>query len=143
MEQKENTLLSDKETIPTDDLIFSLIGDKKNLWKSIMEHMKEQYPESGGQWKYYNDGKRWLFKMIWKKKTVFWISLIKNTFRITFWFPDRAQQAIESSELPMSLKKEFTNAKKYGSTRGLTLIINDLSDVENVRVLVAIRTKIK
>lgn len=143
MAEKENLLFSDKKIIPNDDLIFSIIGDKKDLWISIMKYMQDNYEDSIGEWNYYNDGKRWLFKMLRKKKTVFWIGILEDTFRITFWFPDRAEPVIDESDLPGNIKDEFRNAKKYGSTRGLSIKMGDTTDVENVITLIGIRIKIK
>jgi hypothetical protein len=42
-----------------------------------------------------------------KKKTIFWISLIENTFQVTFYFGDKAEPLIEKSELPEKIKVEF------------------------------------
>ena len=61
MADKEENLLTDKLIYPTDDYIFSIIGDKKVLWQSIMNHMDVNYKDSSGEWNFYNDGKRWLY----------------------------------------------------------------------------------
>jgi hypothetical protein len=142
MTEKENLLLADKQVIPDDNLIFSILGDKKNLWERIMTHTQSNYENSTGEWRYYNDGKRWLFKMVQKKKTLFWISILEDTFRVTFWFPDRAEQLIEISDLPSVLKAEFKNAKKYGATRGVSIIMNNTTDVDNVLKLMEIKSKL-
>src|SRR5674476_809495 len=84
MADKEEILLTDKLIYPADDYIFSIIGDKKIFWQNIMNHMADNYKDSSGEWNFYNDGKRWLFKMIHKKKTIFWAAILTNTFRITF-----------------------------------------------------------
>jgi len=143
MEDKEKIMLSDKQVIPTDEYIFTIIGDKKKLWQSIMSYATENYKDSSGTWNYYNDGKRWLFKFIQKKKTIFWISILEDTFRVTFWFPDKAEPVIENSDLPPGLKNEFKSAKKYGSTRSVTIKMNKSEDVDNVLKLIAIKNMIK
>ena len=89
MADKEENLLTDKLIYPTDDYIFSIIGDKKIFWQNIMNHMADNYKDSSGEWNFYNDGKRWLFKMIHKKKTIFWAAILTDTFRITFYFGEQ------------------------------------------------------
>ena len=79
---------------------------------------------SSGEWNYYNDGKRWLFKMIWKKKTVFWISIPESAFRVTFWFGDKAEPLITGSDLPEVIKNDFKTSKKYGAVRAVSIIVN-------------------
>jgi hypothetical protein len=143
MAEKENLMLSDKQIIPTDEYIFSIIGDKKNLWQSIMNYASENYKDVSGSWNYYNDGKQWLFKLVQKKKTIFWLGVLKDTFRVTFYFGDKAELLIESSDLPGDIKDDFKTAKRYGSIRPVSIKMNDQRDVDNVLKLIAIKYKIK
>ncbi len=143
MSEIENILLADKDIYPSDDVIFSIIGDKKVFWQRIIDYMSANYKDSAGEWRFYNDGKRWLFKMVHKKKTVFWSSLITGTFRITFYLGNKAESIIENSDLSQSVKDEFKNAKKYGLIRPVTFIIKDSEDVDNVLKMIDLKTKIK
>ena len=143
MSEKENILLTDKEICPTDEYIFSILGDKKILWQSIMNHMINSYKDSAGNWNFYNDGKRWLFKMVLKKKTIFWAAILADTFRITFYFGNKAEPIIEDSDLPQTIKDEFRTAKRYGLIRPVSFKIMNKTDVENVMKLIAIKHKIK
>ena len=143
MSEKENLLLTDKQIYPTDELIFSIIGDKKIFWQTIMNHMSNNFRDSLGQWNFYNDGKRWLFKMVYKKKTIFWAGIITDTFRITFYLGNKAEAIIENSDLPQGIKEEFKTAKKYGLIRPVSFIIKDQTDVDNVLKMINIKIKIK
>jgi hypothetical protein len=136
-------MFSDKEIKPTEELVFSIIKEKKNLWHDLMNNVHENYPASSGDWHYYNDGKQWLFKMVLKKKTLFWLSLFKDTFRITFYFGDKALPVIEESNLPESIKNDFKTGKKYGAIRGITVLVNDESDVASIQKLIDIKSKMK
>ena len=49
--------------------------------------------------------------MIRKKKTLFWIGILQDTFRITFYFGDKAEPLIENSDLPATMKEDFKNGK--------------------------------
>lgn len=135
--------LNDKNIIPTDELIFSVIGDKKILWQRIMQYLAGNYSDISGSWNYYNDGKQWLYKLMRKKKTIFWAGLFDDTLRVTFWLSDKAGPLVEASMLPPSLKFEFINAKKYGLIRGVTILLNEQADADNVLTLVSIKLKIK
>jgi hypothetical protein len=143
MEEKEKPVLSDKSGIPTDDYIFSIIGERKVHWLTIMKYLAENYPDAAGSWNYYNDGKQWLFKLVRKKKTVFWSSILSDTFRITFYLGNKAETIIESSDLPQSIKEEFKTAKRYGSIRPVTIKIMDKTDVDNILKMIDIKTKLK
>jgi hypothetical protein len=143
MAEKENLLLTNKQIYPTDEYIFSIIGDMKIFWQSIMNYMINNYKDSVGEWNFYNDGKKWLFKMIHKKKTIFWAGILTDTFRITFYLGNKAETIIENSDLPQSIKEEFRTAKRYGLIRPVTFIIKEQTDVENVLKMIDIKSKIK
>jgi hypothetical protein len=143
MAEKENLMFSDPEIRPTDDLIFSIIGERKTHWLSIMEHLHQNYPDSSGEWNYYKDGHGWLFKMIKKKKTIFWSGIFDDTFRITFYFGDKAELIIDESDLPQIIKDGFKTAKKYGAIRPISVKVLEHSDVNTVLQLIAIKSKIK
>jgi len=142
MSESDPILLTDKNVHPTDDYIFSIIGEKKVLWQNIMGHMSSVYENSSGQWNFYNDGKRWLFKMVYKKKTIFWAAILAGTFRITFYFGNKAESVIANSDLPEKIKEEFKTAKRYGLIRPVTFIVNENADVENILKLIAIKSKL-
>jgi len=135
--------LPDKNIIPDDNLIFSIIGDKKPVWQAIMNHVHENYKEANGEWRFYNDGKQWLFKMQQKKKTIFWIAVLKDTFKITFYFGKKAEPLIDTSNLPQKIKDDFKTSKQYGLIKAISLKIAGMADVETVKELISVKTKIK
>ena len=143
MVENEKKILSDKSVIPDDEYIYSLIGNNKVHWKRIMDHVSENYKDTSGSWNYYNDGKQWLFKMVHKKKTIFWSSITNKTFRITFYLGNKAEAIIENSDLPRNVRDEFKTAKRYGLIRPVTFLINSERDVDNVLKLIAIKSKMK
>lgn len=138
----EPLVLTDKSVTPTDEQVFSIIGENRIHWQKLMNGISEQFPEAKGEWNYYNDGKNWLFKMVRKKKTLFWIGVHSDTFRITFYFGDKATPLIEESELDAELKEEFRNGKYYGKIRGLTIKIKKPQDVTNALILASIKSKV-
>ena len=80
----DQPLLSDKMQFPSEEIIYSHLGKARNIWVSFFEYLHENHPDSITEWRYYNDGKSWLMKVTRKKKTIFWLSVLKGTFRITF-----------------------------------------------------------
>jgi hypothetical protein len=143
MAETEKRVLSDKSVIPTDEYIFLLIGEHKIHWQRIMNFLSENYKDSSGGWNYYNDGKQWLFKMVNKKKTVFWASILDDTFRITFYLGNKADAIIDDSDLPQSVKSEFKSAKRYGLIRPVSFLIKNSADVDNVLKMVELKSKLK
>ncbi len=143
MATTEKLVLGDKNIYPTEEFIFSKIGNKKIIWSKIMNYVTENYPDAASEWRYYNDGKQWLFKLTRKKKTIFWLSLLEDTFRITFYFGDKAEPLIKASSLPGNVKNDFSAAKRFGSLRPVTTILSTISDAENIFKLIDIKLKLK
>ena len=137
------SILTDKNQFPTDEIIFSHIGKKKILWISLFEFIQQQYPDFNKEWRYYNDGKSWLLKVTQKAKTIFWLSVIEGTFRITFYFTDKAQKEIQNSTLPLELKEQFQTGKKYGKIRGVTLVFKNKKDNISAEELIRIKLSVK
>jgi hypothetical protein len=142
MAEIEKLVLSDKSVVPSDEYIFSLIGERKAHWQDIMTYSSDNYNDTGS-WNYYNDGKQWLFKLVNRKKTIFWAGILKGTFRITFYFGDKAEPILLESDIPQRLKDEFKSAKRYGAIRAISIIIVEQADVDNVLKLIAIKHKLK
>jgi hypothetical protein len=139
----EQPILSDKNQFPSQDIIFSHIGKTKTLWLSLFENIHTMYPDFVEEWRYYNDGKSWLLKVTRKKKTIFWLSIIKDAFRTTFYFGDKAEEMIMASEISDSLKEQFKNGKRYGRIRGLTIAYAKVTDIKDAMALMEIKILMK
>ena len=100
MPENELLVLTDKLTLPTPELLSSILGEKSLWWDQIVNSVKADYKEVSEVWRYYNDGKQWLFRLMQKKKTICWIGVLKDTFKVSFYYGDKAESLIESSDLP-------------------------------------------
>ena len=139
----EKPVLTDKNEFPTQDIIFSHIKETKPLWQAVFDYIHKNHPDFSEEWRYYNDGKSWLLKVVRKSKTVFWTSVIKDAFRITFYFTDKAEQAIMDSSISDELKEQFKNGKKYNKIRGLTITFRDDNDVEYAKTIIDLKLAMK
>lgn len=137
----EKPVLTDPSVFPSDDLIFSILGHNKIHWLHLLEQVHLKYPGAEEVWHYYNDGKSWLFRIIRKKKTLFWIGLVPDTFRITFYFGEKSFPLIEKSSLPEALKQEFFKGKSFGRFKGISILVESPEDVVNALLLSDIRVK--
>jgi len=138
----EKPVLNDPDHYPSDDRIHSCIGEKSALWISFFNSLHEQHPDFSEEWRYYKDGKNWLMKVTRKSKTIFWLSVWKNAFRITFYFADKAEPLIDQSGIPEKLKTQFKEGRRFGKIRGLTIDFSAKKDIEYAEVLIAIRLKV-
>jgi hypothetical protein len=139
----ENPILNDKNQFPTEEIIFSHLGKCTNLWIDLFSYIHQTYPDFAEEWRYYLDGKSWLLKVTRKKKTICWISILKNAFRMTCYFGDKAEKTIIESKLSDEYKKKFKEGKKYGKIRGLTIVFSEKADLEAAKIMLTIKEKLK
>ncbi|HLN21982.1 MAG TPA: DUF3788 family protein [Bacteroidales bacterium] len=136
--------LYDRSVIPDDNVIAAHLGDRIILWKKMLEEMSSGHKNITWSWNYYNDGHQWLFKLVQKKKTIFWGAILATgEFRITFYFADKAEKIIMDSSLPDNVREAFKTAKHYGQIRPATLLVNTLEDVNSVLKLADIKVSLK
>ncbi len=93
--------------------------------------------------KHYNDGYQWLFKMVYKKKTLFWAAIYSDTFKVPLYFGNKAEPVLLESDLPQSVKDDFKNAKRYGAIRAISTKVVNNDDLELVLKLADIKSKLK
>ena len=139
----EQPLLSDAGQYPSEEIIFSHIGNSRVHWMALFKYIHDAHTDFSEEWRYYRDGKSWLLKVTCKKKTIFWLSIITDAFRTTFYFTDKAQDPILSSDLSEDLKEQFRTGKAYGKIRGMTVVHTQNKDVEDAKILMAIKLRMK
>ncbi|MCZ7602487.1 MAG: DUF3788 family protein [Melioribacteraceae bacterium] len=135
--------LTNKDQFPTEEIIFSHIGNSKVIWEELFKHIHTEHPDLIHEWRYYNDGKSWLMKVTRKSKTIFWLSVIKNAFQITFYFGDKAEHTLLESSISEKLKKEFKEGKRFGKIRGITLVMNKKQYLKDAKELINLKISLK
>jgi hypothetical protein len=139
----EPIVLTDPNVQPTEELIFSIIGENSVYWEQLVDYLYDKHFDITEEWRFYNDGKSWLYRTLRKKKTLYWIGVIKDTFRISFWFGDKAEPVLLASILPDYIKEEFRNAKRYAHSRAVSIEVRTTEDVQNVITLIELKIKTK
>ncbi|NLP11625.1 DUF3788 family protein [bacterium] len=139
----EQPVLSDREQYPTDEIIFAHIGVKKAHWSALFDYLHTHHPDFSLEWRYYQDGKSWLMKVTRRKQTIFWLSLAQSTFRTTFYFNRKAEEAIQQSALPQEMKARYRAGIRSNRICGLTVVHTAKRDLKTAQVLIALKVGLK
>ena len=139
----EQVVLTDKNIYPTEEVIFSHIKKSKTNWNAVFKYIHKDHPELNEEWRYYNDGKSWLLKVTLKTKTIFWLAVVENAFRITFYFSEKAVQSFSKLSLSKTLDKKIKESKKVGKSTALTFLMNDKQNIELVKEAIGLKLKTK
>jgi len=135
--------LSDRNQYPDDTVLKRHLGEAKDAWDSFVTFLENEYPSCFAEWRYYNDGKSWLYKITRKTKTICWVKVNRGNFTTTFYFPDRAESLIARSTLRKKYIEQFVNGRHYGNTRGLSVEIRKGADLSTTKKLIAIKETLK
>lgn len=136
-------VLTDKDVYPTDKVLESatvkVFPVLQNFFSSITSEKYLLEPE----WKYYNDGKCWLCKISFKKKTVLWLSVWDGYFKTGFYFTDKTKAGIFELDIDEEIKESFRNAKLIGKLIPLTIEVRKMKQLKDVLAVIEYKKKMK
>lgn len=131
MSEKEISPFSDPAIIPTEELIKDALNQKYPWFREIIQHAFDSYKQVSDAWKYYQDGKQWLYRMLYRKKTIFWMSVQQDTFRITFYFSGKSESSVMASNLPEYIKNTYMETRE-NTFRAISMQITDREQIKLV-----------
>ena len=92
--ENETILLRDKEIEPTDEVLENALGKKLfTIYQELIQIFTDEFSLEL-QWRFYKDGKSWLCKVVYKKKTVLWLSVWENYIKTGFYFTEKTRNGV-------------------------------------------------
>ena len=134
---------TEKNKAPTEAAVLRAIGRAAPAWRALFDQIHVEHPELSEAWNYYADGGCWLLKVSRGSKTVFWVSVVKNAFRVGFYFPERLTAALLGSELSPALKSELRQGKPSGKLRRVSIEFGPRRAIRDVMTLIALKKTLK
>lgn len=116
-------LLRDPDIFPTETVLRKELGD--NVFKVLDTLFTTVLSLEFGlsiEWRYYNDGRAWLCKVTHKKKTIFWLSIWENIFKVSFYFTEKYVETIKELDIEKTIINTFAETKPIG--RLIPMIFN-------------------
>ena len=148
----EEQLLRDPDVEPMDEVIAQALGKANNAYITFIDGLKAHDLEV--DWRYYNDGKAWLGKGLYKwtttrgtskEITAFWLSIWNGFFKVSIFIPEKARE--EALTLPLSndVKEMVKNTPQMGKLKFFPLVFDLHSDelFDAIYTLADFRKKIK
>ena len=117
----ENKIFTDPLVKPENKALEKALGKKYNLFMDFTDKINEQNLMI--EWNYYNDGKSWLGKILYKKKNLCWVSIWNTGFKITFYFTEKTINGIQELEIDDEIKNSAANSKQIGKLIPILLLI--------------------
>ncbi len=128
--------LNDRNEYPDDPVLAGHLGRAKAAWDAFAARVASDFPGVSMEWRYYNDGKSWLCKLVFRKKTVCWISAWDGFFRTTFYFTDKNAKGIDGLDIDPALKQDFRSGDSTGKLKPLRVTVGTKKALADVFRLV-------
>jgi hypothetical protein len=139
----ERPLLNDKDRYPDDDVLAAHLGKAKPAWDTFAADVAAGFGQGALEWRYYNDGKAWLCKVVHKKKTVCWVSVWDKLFKTTFYFTAKSDADIAALPISVELKEGYRAHPSIGKLKPLTVQVKTKKALEPVSVLLKYKSGLK
>ncbi|OFZ09570.1 MAG: hypothetical protein A2465_04990 [Bacteroidetes bacterium RIFOXYC2_FULL_39_11] len=120
----ETQLLREQEIIPNDENLLGVIPELFPLYRNFTSLINNDMHCLKAEWNYYKDGKSWLCKVTFKKKTVFWLSLWNNYLKVGFYFTEATIKGIDQLEIAKEIKESIKDVKMVDKLAPLILNIS-------------------
>ncbi len=138
-----NQLLRDKEIYPDNKILELTLGDIYPVYNNFTNIITDDKYNLELQWNYYNDGKAWLCKVVYKKKTVFWLSIWAGYFKTSFFFTQKNDSGIKDLNIDESIKESYYSNKAIGKLKPLILDINTSGQLHDVLEIINYKKNLK
>ena len=145
-------LLRNPNMQPTDDVIAKALGESNDAYIKFINEIASH--DIHLDWRYYNDGKAWLAKGLFKwtgvrggqkETTVFWLSIWDGFFKVTIYVPEKARADVLSLPLDNEVKLMIEATQQMGKLKYFPIVFDLCSDemFEAVFLLADYRKSIK
>ena len=134
----EYQLFKDQSAVPDNAALESALG------KAIAIFTQFQQEISGRnlvlEWRYYNDGKSWLGKILNKKKNLAWLSVWNTGFKLTFYFTEKTMPGVQELEIDDAIK---STANVTGKLRPVMLLVSSKKALSDALTLLDYKKGLK
>lgn len=137
-------LLKDPGVFPSNEVLKETLGD--SIYKVLESFIETITSEEYGlvpEWRFYNDGKAWLCKAVYKKKTVLWLSVWEGFFKVSSFFTEKHLEGIAALDISETIKEEFAKAKPTGRLIPMLFDIRGKEQLEDLLKVVRHKKSLK
>lgn len=137
-------LLRNSEVYPSNEVLNDVLGD--TIYSVLESFISTITSDDYGltiEWRYYNDGKAWLGKIVHKKKTVLWLSIWEGFFKLSYYFAEKHLEEIAALNISEVIKEEFAKAKPIGRLIPMIIDVSSMEQIKDILTIISLKKKLK
>ena len=136
-------ILNNRDISPTSSVLEKALGRAFPAYQELMSVITTTDIDLSPEWHYYNDGKAWLCKVQYKKKTIFWLSVFNKYFKVGFYFSERTCAGIGELNIDDNIKRKFAETRAIGKLHPLSIMVNNKTKLHDVLVVLKYKKGLK
>ena len=126
-------MLRDPEVMPSNEVVAQALAvNIYCVYVELMQVLTNAPYSLNADWSYYKDGKAWLCKISFKKKTVCWLSIWNDCVKVTFYFNHKNQMGVYQLNISEAIMRNFEQTKTVAKLFPLIFDINDSSQLHDL-----------
>lgn len=133
------SIFVDKNIKPTNKDLENGLGETFQIWKSLEDFTKTNYPNATCEWNFSGEKFGWSYRIKDKKRILIYLLPRDKFFKTAFVFGQKAMNQIMESDISESIKTELKLAKQHVEGRGIRIEIKDQSNFEDIQKLIKIK----
>jgi len=152
MRSTKEQMLRNPDVQPSSDVIAKALGESNNAFIKFIGELSDHDIQL--EWRYYNDGKAWLAKGLYRwtgvrggqnETTAFWLSVWNGFFKVTIYIPEKARVDVLNLPLDKGVKLMISDSQQMGKLKYFPIVFDLCSDemFETVFLLADFRKSIK
>jgi len=128
-----------KSQKPTDAELAAALGAAKALWDQLLAGLADEHNLTVQEWNSYSPKAGWSLRLKLKGRNILYLGPCQGAFRVAFVLGDKAVAAARQSDLPQSIIKIISEAKRYPEGTAVRLEIKQAKDIGIVTKLAGIK----
>lgn len=141
MEIKNQIELRDEQVFPDETVLRQVLENGFQAYLGLLEIFRRQ--QLSAEWRYYHDGKAWLFKVQKKQKTQVWVSARKGFIMATIYLPLKHLDRFFELDIDDSIKQKVEQSKDIMKSRPCTFEIREAGILDDFEKVLKLKTELK
>jgi len=135
-------VLADSSIYPDNEVLAKVLDAKHyGLFVNFARRIEDL--SLSFEWRYYNDGKEWLCKILNKTKNLGWLSIWDDGFRVTVFLTAKTLSGFYTLDISDDIKMYAREAKPIGKLLAVLTAINTDSVLEDVLKILEYKKQLK
>jgi hypothetical protein len=127
--------LKDPEVFPTPEVLEKVLGKIYPVLKEFLNTIESDNFNFTPEWRFYKDGHAWLCKITFKKKTVVWLSVWADCFKVALYFTEKSGEGIPRLKISDSIKEGYVTHAPVGKLKPVIIEVRDKSQLPDIYTL--------